>query len=173
MVNLTEIQPEVQNEVNRNVFLTTLEQVKAWARSNSMWPLGFGLACCAIEMMGSSAAHYDADRFGIFYRSSPRHADIMIVAGTVTKKMAPAVKLLYDQMPEPKWVIAMGSCAVAGGPYVNSYSVVNGVDNLIPVDVYVPGCPPQPAALLYAFNKLQDKIKYEAKTGKKVPPTNE
>ncbi|OQP14325.1 NADH-quinone oxidoreductase subunit B [Geobacillus thermoleovorans] len=155
-------------EVKRNVFLTTLEQLKGWARSSSLWPLTFGLACCAIEMMAVGGAHYDLDRFGSFFRASPRQADVMIVSGTVTKKMAPLLRRLYDQMPEPKWVITMGSCATAGGPYVKSYSVVKGVDQIVPVDVYIPGCPPNPAALIYGIHKLKEKIRLEAKTGKKV-----
>ena len=154
--------------VKRNVLFTTLDQIKGWARSNSLWPLQFGLACCAIEMMSTSGARFDFDRFGVFFRGSPRQADVMIVAGTVTKKMGPVIRRLYDQMPEPKWVIAMGSCATAGGPYVRSYSVIKGVDQILPVDVYIPGCPPNPAALIYGVNKLQEKIRYEAKTGKKV-----
>ena len=134
-----------------------------WARTGSMWPMTFGLACCAIEMIATYMAHYDLDRFGIVPWPSPRQSDVMIVAGTVTKKMAPAVKLLYEQMPDPKWVIAMGSCATNGGPYYKSYSVVMGVDHLIPVDVYVPGCPPRPEALQYGILQLQEKIKLDAR----------
>jgi NADH-quinone oxidoreductase subunit B len=167
-LELKDIRPEEYEELQRNVFMTTLEELKGWARSNSIWPLTFGLACCAIEMMGTGASHYDLDRFGVFFRTSPRQSDCMIVAGTVTKKMGPLLRNLYDQMPEPKWVIAMGSCATAGGPYVKSYSVIKGVDQIVPVDVYIPGCPPNPAALIYGINKLQEKIRYEAKTGKRV-----
>ncbi|OEH85537.1 NADH dehydrogenase [Desulfuribacillus stibiiarsenatis] len=142
-------------------------ELKAWVQTSSFWPVSFGLACCAIEMMATGAAHYDLDRFGVMFRASPRHADVMVVAGTVTKKMAPVLRRLYDQMPEPKWVIAMGSCATCGGPYYRSYSVLNGVDKIVPVDVYVPGCPPSPPALLDGIEKLRVKIKTEAK-GKKV-----
>ncbi|GAB6931835.1 NuoB/complex I 20 kDa subunit family protein [Calditerricola satsumensis] len=166
-VRIEGLTPDEQREVGQNVLLTTLEQIKAWARSNSLWPLTFGLACCAIEMMAAGAPRYDLDRFGVIFRASPRQADLMIVAGTVTKKMAPILRRLYDQMPEPKWVIAMGSCATAGGPYVRSYSVVKGVDQIVPVDVYIPGCPPTPAALIYGIQKLQEKICAQAKTGKK------
>lgn len=138
---------------------TTVDKVFNWAQSNSIWPLTFGLACCAIEMMATGAAKYDLDRFGVFFRATPRQADCMIVAGTVTKKMGPRLKTLYDQMAEPKWVISMGACATAGGPYFDSYSVVKGVDLIVPVDVYVIGCPPRPEALINGILKLQDKIR--------------
>jgi len=167
-LDLRLITPEERTVLERNIFLSTIEQIKAWARSSSMWPLQFGLACCAIEMMATGGAHFDLDRFGVFFRASPRQADVMIVAGTVTKKMGPLVRQLYEQMAEPKWVIAMGSCATAGGPYVKSYSVVKGVDQIVPVDIYIPGCPPSPAALIYGINKLQEKVRNEAKSGRRV-----
>ncbi|KAK4098850.1 NADH-quinone oxidoreductase [Parathielavia hyrcaniae] len=139
--------------------LTTLDALVNWGRQSSLWPLTFGLACCGIEMMHASMPRYDQDRMGIIFRASPRQSDVMIVAGTVTNKMAPAVRLCYDQMPDPKWVISMGSCANGGGYYHYSYSVVRGVDRIIPVDVYVPGCPPTAEALLYAVFQLQRKMR--------------
>ncbi len=135
----------------------------AQARKSSLWTLSFGLACCAIEMMSTHMSHHDFDRFGVITWPSPRQADVMIVAGTVVKKMAEPIKLLYEQMPDPKWVIAMGSCATNGGPYYRSYSGVMGVDPLIPGDVYVPGCPPRPEALMYGIMQLQEKIQKDAK----------
>ncbi|KAH7129588.1 hypothetical protein B0J13DRAFT_588461 [Dactylonectria estremocensis] len=138
--------------------LTTFDRIANWARNGSMWPLSFGLACCAIEMMHTSTPRYDQDRLGIIFRASPRQSDVVIVAGTVTNKMAPALRQCYDQMPEPRWIISMGSCANGGGYYHYSYSVVRGVDRIIPVDVYIPGCPPTPEALLYGIFTLQKKI---------------
>ncbi len=143
-----------------NVITTSLDKlIFNWARMRSMWPMTFGLACCAIEMMATGASRFDTfERFGMLFRASPRQSDLMIVAGTLTKKMAPNVRRLYEQMPEPKYVIAMGECAICGGPFYDSYSVVDGVDRIIPVDVHIPGCPPRPEALIYGILKLQEKV---------------
>jgi NADH dehydrogenase (ubiquinone) Fe-S protein 7 len=139
--------------------VSKLDEVVNWARKGSMWPMTFGLACCAVEMMHTMASRYDMDRFGIVFRASPRQSDIMIVAGTLTNKMAPALRKVYDQMSEPRWVVSMGSCANGGGYYHYSYAVVRGCDRIVPVDVYVPGCPPTAEALLYGLLQLQKKIK--------------
>lgn len=146
-------------EVSQKGFIVTqLDKVAAWAQSGSLWPMTFGLACCAVEMMHTAAARYDLDRFGVVFRPSPRQADLMIVAGTLTNKMAPALRKVYDQMAEPRYVISMGSCANGGGYYHYSYSVTRGCDRIVPVDVYVPGCPPTAEALLYGILQLQRKI---------------
>jgi len=156
---------------SENIVITTVEDVLNWARLSSLWMMQFGLACCAIEMMAASASHFDIMRFGIIPRSSPRQADLMIVAGTVTLKMASRVKRLYEQMPDPKYVISMGSCANCGGPYwEHGYHVLKGVDRVIPVDVYVPGCPPRPEAFLEGIIKLRQKIRRESIVKKKLPP---
>ena len=152
----------IEREYNPGVALTTFDAIINWAKRGSMWPLTFGIACCAIEMILAGSARFDMSRFGCeVFRATPRQADLMIVAGTVNHKMAPRIRLLYDQMPAHKKVLAMGSCAISGGPYVNTYNVVNGVDLLIPVDVYVPGCPPRPEALLDGIMKLQALIDRE------------
>jgi len=144
----------------QGIFVTTWDALVNWGRSNSIWPLQFGLACCAIEMIATAASRYDIARFGSeIFRASPRQADLMIVAGTVTKKMAPQVVRLYNQMAEPKYVISMGACATSGGPFHKGYNVLKGIDRFIPVDVYIPGCPPTPEALLEGLMRLQQKIK--------------
>lgn len=150
---------------NLGIITTTLEQAVNWGRKYSIWPMTFGLACCAIEMIAAGASRFDISRFGAeVFRGSPRQADLMIVSGRVSNKMAPVLKRLYEQMPYPKWVIAMGDCSSVGGPF-NNYAIVQGVDKLVPVDVYVPGCPPRPEALFYALTMLQDKIQKEEKLG--------
>ncbi|WP_322820062.1 NADH-quinone oxidoreductase subunit B family protein [Chloroflexus sp.] len=155
---------------NLGIVTTTLETVVNWGRTNAMWPLLFGLACCAIEMMGAQASNYDLSRFGMeLNRASPRQADLMIVAGRVSRKMAPVVRRLYDQMPEPKWVIAMGDCAACGGIF-NNYAIVQGVDEVVPVDVYVAGCPPRPEALIDGIMMLHQKVMREKISGKKESP---
>ena len=161
------VEPRVQNTLlvkaneelsEKGFILTQLDALLDWARTGSMWPMTFGLACCAVEMIHAYMSRYDLDRFGVVPRPSPRQSDVMIVAGTLTNKMAPALRKVYDQMPEPRWVISMGSCANGGGYYHYSYSVVRGCDRIVPVDIYVPGCPPTAEALVYGILQLQKKI---------------
>ncbi len=147
----------LEQQIPDGFLTTTVDSVVNWARTYSTWPVTFGLACCALEMMGAAMAHYDISRFGMeIFRASPRQADLMIIAGTLTKKMAPVMRKVYDQMPEPKWVLAMGACASTGGIF-RTYSVVQGADLIVPVDVYVPGCPPRPEALLFGIQQIFDK----------------
>ena len=154
------LHPPATRTAEGEVDVFKIDELLGWARQNSLWPLGFGLACCAIEMMATYASHYDLDRIGVIPRASPRQADLMIVSGTVTFKMAERIQRLYAQMPSPKYVISMGSCANCGGPYwMHGYHVVKGVDRIVPVDVYVPGCPPRPEALLDGILQLQKKMK--------------
>jgi NADH-quinone oxidoreductase subunit B len=149
----------LEKTLSRNVLVTTIDKIFNWGRHYSTWPFGSGLACCAMEMVPTAASRFDQSRFGMeIFRASPRQADLMIVAGTLTWKMARALRLLYDQMAEPKWVLAMGVCAITGGTFAHSYSVVPGVNRIMPVDVYVPGCPPRPEALLYGYMQLHNKI---------------
>lgn len=149
----------------KNILLTTVDKFLNWGRVNSFWPCAFGLACCAIEMFITiGSPRYDISRFGYeVVRATPRQSDLMIVSGTLTRKMAPLARRLYDQMPEPKWVIAMGSCACSGGPFIDSYSVVPGADSILPVDVYIPGCPPRPESLIFGILQLKQKVQYPAK----------
>jgi NADH-quinone oxidoreductase subunit B len=154
---------DIEGEVKRGILLTQLERAVNWARKQSMWPATFGLACCAIEMMATGAGHYDLARWGMeVFRASPRQADLMIVAGRVSQKMGPVLRQIYDQMPEPKWVISMGVCASAGGMFTN-YAVIQGVDTLVPVDIYVPGCPPRPEMLMFGILKLHEKVRTEGR----------
>ena len=153
------VKTEADDILNKNIILTRVETILNWGRGNSLWPVLFGLACCAIEMMAAGGARFDLGRFGYeVFRASPRQSDLLIVSGTVTYKMAPLVKRIYEQMPEPKYVLAMGNCAIGGGPFVDSYSVVPGIDTVIPVDVHVPGCPPRPEALIYGMLQIKNKI---------------
>ena len=160
---------ELLKKSGGNVFMTSIDAVLNWGVSNSIWPLTFATSCCGIEMMAAGASRHDFARFGIeVYRPSPRQADVIVIAGTINHKMAPVLKRLYDQMPDPKYVIAVGGCAVSGGPFFyNSYAIVKGADHVIPVDVYIPGCPPRPEAILYGIMQLQKKIKRELNFDKK------
>ncbi len=169
------LRPGGDNPLLQKGFVTaSMDSLVNWARTGSMWPMTFGLACCAVEMMHAGAARLDLDRYGVVFRPSPRQSDVMIVAGTLVNKMAPALRRVYDQMPDPKWVISMGSCANGGGYYHYSYAVVRGCDRIVPVDIYVPGCPPTAEALIYGILQLQKKIRRTESVAKKsvnqLPP---
>ena len=155
------------------IAITSMGKLFNWARKGSIWPVTFGLACCAIEMMATFASRFDVERFGMVPWASPRHSDLMIVSGTVTIKMAPMLKRIYDQMPDPKWVISMGSCANSGGPFRHGYHVVKGVDRVVPVDIYVPGCPPTPDALMFGILKLQEQVAEFQRTGRRPQPSED
>jgi NADH-quinone oxidoreductase subunit B len=160
LTGMVEVEEGVKIIPGGNTIIAGIDKLVNWGRVSSLWPMTFGLACCAIEMMAAGASHYDLDRFGVIFRGSPRQADVVIVAGTITKKMAPIVRRVYDQMPEPRYVIAMGSCASTGNIY-NTYSTVQGAAAFLPVDVYIPGCPPRPEAFMEGIIKLQEKIRKE------------
>ncbi len=172
--NIDAIAEEAEKVTGGNIIFSTLDKLVNWGRANSLWPLTFATSCCGIEMMSAGAARHDFARFGTeVYRATPRQADVIIIAGTIVHKMSPILKRLYDQMADPKYVIAMGACAVSGGPfYYNSYSVVRGADHVVPVDVYIPGCPPRPEALLYGIMQLQEKIKKEKLQAPRNPMKN-
>lgn len=158
----------LETEISKNVLITSIDAVLNWGRRSSLWPVNFGLACCAMEMVATAASRFDISRFGMeLFRASPRQADLMLVSGTLTWKMAPQLKRIYEQMPEPKWVVAMGSCAISGGTFSESYSVVPGVNRIVPVDVYIPGCPPRPEALLYGLQMMHKKIAKETFTARR------
>jgi NADH-quinone oxidoreductase B subunit len=156
---LTDKKPFITKATGNGYLITSLNALTRWAQSESLWPMTMGLSCCAVEVMHASGARYDTERLGVLFKSNPRQADVMIIAGTLTHKMAPLLKRIYEQIPEPKWVISMGSCANGGGAYSGAYSVVSGCDKIIPVDIYVPGCPPTPEALMNAIIQLKTKIK--------------